>query len=321
MGSVRVFVTGASGMIGSWLTSALVDRGWEVTALLPEPDPRSHLFRSDLDKKIRIIYGRIEDSRAVERCIAESDPELVFHLGAQTLVGVAFRSPVATFESNIQGTWNVLEAARNHKAQVRRVVVASSDKAYGIQGRLPYTESMPLQTGYPYEVSKACTDLISQSYFQTYGLPVCIVRLGNVFGGGDLNWTRLVPGTIRALLSDEVPVLRSDGSFIRDYLYVKDAVAAYLAIADQSEDEVVVGRAFNFSNESPMTVSEMYTAICLAVGVEREPVVLGEATGEIHDQYLDATRARESLGWSPSLTLDAALEETVPWYAEFLNHS
>jgi CDP-glucose 4,6-dehydratase len=255
----------------------------------------------------------------VERAINEHDVDTVFHLGAQTLVTVAHRSPLPTFETNIRGTYNVLEACRVHRDLVHRVVIASSDKAYGEQKRLPYVESMALAGAHPYDVSKSCADMLARAYAETYGLPVAVARCGNVYGGGDLNWNRIVPGTIRSLFHGERPVIRSDGRYVRDYFYVKDAVRAYLSLADRLGDARVQGEAFNFSTESPLTVLGMAAAIQKNMGCSHlTPDVRDIATGEIRSQYLSAAKAREVLGWEPEFDLDSGLSETVAWYQGLL---
>lgn len=311
----RVLVTGATGMVGSRLTRRLADEHAHVVALVRDADPQSELLRSGTIDRISVVSGALEDYRAVERAVNEHEVDTVFHLGAQTIVGTAHRAPVATFESNVQGTWNVLEVARTMAPLVRRVVVASSDKAYGEQESLPYREDMPLTGRHPYEVSKSCTDLLTQAYFHTYGLPVAIARCGNIYGPGDLNWSRIVPGTIRSLYRGEQPVLRSDGTFLRDYLFVDDVVDAYLLLATALDDESVRGEAFNFSDESPLSVTEIYDATCRAMGAGAvEPLVLDQAEGEIRDQYLSAEKARERLGWKAGFTLQEGLARTVAWY-------
>lgn len=314
----RVLVTGATGMVGSWLTKWLVDAGATVVALVADVDPQSEMYRNGTSARVSVVNGRLERYDDVERAINNHEITSIFHLGAQPIVGAANRSPRHTFESNIQGTWNVLDAARVLSATVSRVVVASSDKAYGTQPVLPYTESMALQGDHPYEVSKSCTDLIATTYARTYGVPCSIARCGNIYGGGDLNWNRIVPGTIRSLVRDEQPVLRSDGTFVRDYLYVDDIVSAYLLLGEVTEQPGVMGEGFNFSDESPLTVMQMYEAICRAAGREGAvPEVLSQGADEIKDQYLDSSKAREVLGWQPAVSLEDGLSRTVAWYREF----
>lgn len=315
-----VLVTGAAGFVGSWLTERLLADGAHLVALLPEVDPRSHFARAGLARRVTVAPGLLEDERAVTRAVLAHGVDTVFHLGAQTIVGAAHRDPVGTFEANIRGTYLLLDACRRSGSAIQRIVVASSDKAYGTSDELPYTESMPLHGVQPYEVSKSCTDLLAQSYALTYDLPVAVARCGNIYGGGDLNWSRIVPGTLRALLHDETPLIRSDGTLIRDYLHVDDVVGAYLALAAwldgaPSRSE---GIGFNFSDEAPRSVLEMYRATCAALGKEVEPVVLGQATDEIPAQHLAAGRARSVLGWKATVDLDDGLRRTAGWYADLL---
>jgi CDP-glucose 4,6-dehydratase len=315
----RVLVTGATGMVGSWLVKALLDRQAYVVGLIRDADPQSELYRSGDVNQITVVNGPLEDFATVERAINEQEIDTVFHLGAQTIVGTAHRRPLATFESNIRGTYNVLEACRAHDSLVRRVVIASSDKAYGNQVQLPYREDMPLKGVHPYEVSKSCADLISQAYHHTYGLPVAILRCGNIYGGGDLNWSRIVPGTIRSVLAGERPIIRSDGTFVRDYIYVRDVVDAYLAVSDALVESVTAGEAFNFSTESGVSVFELVRQIQETMGrTDLEPHVLDRAPGEIRDQTLSAEKARRLLGWRPRFSLAEGLAETVSWYERFL---
>lgn len=311
----RVLITGATGMVGSWVARRLVDEHAHVVVLVRDVDPMSELLRSGTVTRTSMVNGRLEDYGTVERAISEHDVDTVFHLGAQTIVGTAFRSPMQTLQANVAGTWNVLEAARVHSSLVRRLVVASSDKAYGRASELPYREDMPLRGTAPYEVSKSCTDLVTASYATTYGTPVAIARCGNIYGGGDLNWSRIVPGTIRSLLRGEQPVLRSDGTFLRDYIFVEDVVDAYLVLARSLGGDVSPGQAFNFSDEKPLSVLDIYSAVCQAVtGAYVEPLVLGRAKDEIQDQYLDSTKAKQVLGWSASWGLERGLVVTTDWY-------
>jgi CDP-glucose 4,6-dehydratase len=316
--ATRVLVTGATGIVGSWLCKDLLARGAHVVVLVRDDDPQSELYRSGDDARASVVSGDLEHYATVERALNEHEIEAVFHLGAQTIVGTALRSPLPTFKSNIEGTWNVLEACRRLDGLVRRIVVASSDKAYGEQPSLPYTEEMPLLASHPYDVSKSCADLIARTYAVSYGLPVAIARCGNIYGGGDLNWSRIVPGTIRSILRGERPVLRSDGTFVRDYLYVDDAVAAYLALAEASERDEVRGEAFNFSTESWVTVSEIVETLCKLMHSDLEPDVRDEARAEIRSQSLSAARARARLGWSARWDLERGLAETIRWYRDYL---
>jgi CDP-glucose 4,6-dehydratase len=310
-----VFVTGATGMIGSWLVHSLVQHGARVAVLVKDADPQSELLRSGVIACTSVFNAGLEDFWGIERAIAVHETDTVFHLGAQTIVGVAHRFPMSTFEANIRGTYNLLEASRIHRAQ--RVVVASSDKAYGEADTLPYVETMPLNGRHPYEVSKSCTDLLAAAYAHTYQLPVTIARCGNVYGGGDLNWSRIVPGTIRSLLRNERPVLRSDGLFLRDYIYVQDVVTAYLTLAERTDFPGVRGEAFNFSAESPLSVLDLVRAIARLMNSRLEPDIRNAAVGEIRNQYLSSEKARTRLGWTTRYDLDRALAETIEWYRAF----
>ena len=315
----RVLVTGATGVIGSWLVKDLLAAGARVVALIREASSQSELYRSRDIEHVAVAQGGLEDFWALELAVNEHEIQTVFHLAAQTIVGTAHRSPLSTFEANVRGTYNLLEACRQHRGMVSGIVIASSDKAYGEQPELPYTEGMPLNGRYPYEVSKSCADMIAQSYHHTYGLPVAITRCGNVYGGGDLNWSRIVPATIRSCLQNERPVIRSDGQFVRDYIYVKDVARAYMRLAERLGDERVRGEAFNFSTESPLSVLELVRAIQAVMGCEHlEPDVQNNASGEIRAQYLSASKAREVLHWRPQYTQEQALGETVDWYRKFL---
>jgi CDP-glucose 4,6-dehydratase len=267
---------------------------------------------------VNVVNGCLEDFTVLERAIAGYEIDTVIHLGAQAIVEVAYRSPLRTYETNIRGTWNLLEACRLHRDLVRRVVIASSDKAYGEQPELPYTEDMPLLGRQPYEVSKSCADAIAQAYFRSYGLPVVIARCGNTYGGGDLNWSRIVPGTIRSLHMDQSPLLRSDGNYIRDYVYVKDISRAYLTLAEKMNLPNVVGECFNFSPGTQVTVLEIVHQIRKAMHCEHiQPTVMNTANGEIRHQYLSCAKAQRVLGWKPAYSLKEGLEETVVWYEDF----
>jgi CDP-glucose 4,6-dehydratase len=314
----RVLVTGATGIVGSWLTKDLLDVGAYVVAVVRNIDPQSEFYRSGDYRRVSVVSGRVEDFWVLEQAINEHEIDTVFHLAAQPLVEVAHRFPLQTFEANVRGTYNVLESCRIHDQLVKRVVVASSDKAYGEQSVLPYVEDMPLEGRHPYEVSKSCTDLIAKSYFCTYGLPVAIARCGNVYGGGDLNWSRIVPETIRAFLSGKRPVIRSDGTFVRDYIYVKDISRAYLRLAECLENPRVQGEAFNFSLGRPATVLDLVAIIQKLMKTENlEADVRNTAKGEIRSQYLDAQKARSILGWEPQFSLEEGLIETIDWYRDY----
>jgi CDP-glucose 4,6-dehydratase len=314
-----VFVTGATGLLGSHLTAALVDRNANVTCLVRDEVSSSHFHRMHLGKRVTVVRGSIEDYTLLERALNEHEVEAVFHCAAQAIVGTAHRNPLSTWESNVRGTYMLLEACRRNGKLVDRVVVASSDKAYGDQPTLPYTEDSPLEGRFPYDASKACTDLIARSYFDSYHLPVCVTRCGNLFGPGDLNWNRIVPGTIRSALRGERPIIRSDGKFVRDYVYVGDAVDAYLLTASQIGRADVTGEAFNFSDARPLTVLEICQATLAACGhSELEPVVLGQATHEIKEQFLDSLKARTRLGWTPKFGVMEGLTRTIGWYRQHL---
>jgi len=315
LANARVLVTGATGLVGSSLVRCLLSADAEVHALvLPKPEPESDLLRSGRLARIRVHEGRLEDPVAVAAAVEAARPRFVFHLGAQPLVGLARAHPVATFEANVRGTWALLEACRT-MSEPPIVAVASSDKAYGASAKLPYVETDPLAGSEPYEASKAITDILAQTYARSYGLPTRIARCGNIYGIGDWNWSRIVPGTIRSLLRGERPVLRSDGTPVRDYIHVDDVVAAYLALATA---DVAPGEAFNFSSGERLTVREVVDAVTTAVGAALQPVVLNEARGEIAAQYLDSSKARTTLGWKPRRRLGESLSDIVTWYRELL---
>ncbi len=309
-----VFITGATGLLGSWLTRRLVEEGADVVCLMRDWVPQSEFNTAGATKQVKVVGGNVCDLALMQRVVMEYEIDTVFHLAAQTVVGVANRNPVNTFESNIGGAWNVLEACRGSKL-VKAVVVASSDKAYGRHDQLPYTEEGALLGRHPYDVSKACADMIAQTYAATYGLPVAITRCGNLYGGGDLNWNRLVPGSIRSVLLEERPVIRSDGQYERDYLYVEDGAAAYMTLAVRLlTDESLRGRAFNFSNDSRVTVLELVRNILRLMHSKLEPDIRNEASNEIRQQFLSSERARTELGWRPEFSLEEGLRRTIGWY-------
>jgi len=311
-------VTGATGLVGSWLTRRLRDARADVVCLVRDWVPQSEIVRSGILDSVKIVRGDVCDRDLLERTLGEYEINTVFHLAAQTIVGIANRNPVSTFESNIAGTWNLLEACRRSPA-VKAIILASSDKAYGDQEYLPYSEHTPLEGRHPYDVSKSCADLIAQAYGKTYNLPVAITRCGNFYGGGDLNWNRIVPGTIRSVLRNERPVIRSDGKFVRDYFYVEDGAAAYMLLAEKLlSTGRLRGQAFNFSNEIQVTVLDLVDRILQRMNSSLEPDIRNEACNEIRHQYLSACRARTELGWSPLFTLDEGLTRTISWYQEFL---
>ena len=315
----NVFITGASGLLGSSMVEELLAKGANVTCLVRDWVYGSKLLESDYLAKCNIVRGELVDYDLLLRAINEYEIDTVFHLGAQTIVGTASRSPLSTFEANIKGTWNILEACRQCSQKIERVLVASSDKAYGSHADLPYTEKTPLVGRFPYDVSKSCTDLISMSYFHTYQTPVAITRCGNLFGAGDLNFNRLIPGTIKSALNNEAPIIRSDGKFVRDYFYVKDAVDAYLCLAEKLPEETFTGEDFNFGTETPLSVIQLVDEILQAMGKnELVPEILNQASHEIREQFLDCTKAKTMLGWQPTRTLNDGLTETIAWYKDWL---
>lgn len=313
-----VLITGATGLLGGWLTKSLVEQGASVTSLVRDWVPDSEFVREGLGQAVNVVRGDLSSPEVLERVLGEYEIEAVFHLAAQTIVGIANRNPLSTFESNVRGTWNLLEACRR-SPKVKAVILASSDKAYGAQKVLPYTEDMPLQGQHPYDVSKSCADLIAQSYATSFQMPVAITRCGNFYGGGDLNWNRVVPGTIRSVLRGERPVIRSDGKFIRDYFYIEDGAAAYMLLAERLlQDASLAGRAFNFSNETQISVLDLVNKILEQMKSSLQPEIRNEAVHEIRHQYLSAERARTDLKWKPKFTLDEGLRRTIAWYQEVL---
>lgn len=313
----RVLVTGGTGLVGSVTVAELVAREAHVVGLVRDWVPQSELLRSGTNQQIVTVRGNIEDEPLLRRVVAEYEIETVIHLAAQTIVGVANRSPLSTFEANIKGTWCLLEAVRQ-SGRRPQIIVASSDKAYGAQPTLPYTEDAPLAGRHPYDASKSCADILALTYHHTYGLPICVTRCGNFFGGGDLNFNRIVPGTIRSVLRGERPIIRSDGSYVRDYFYVKDGAAAYLHLAEcMARRPEVLGQAFNFSTEIQVTALEVVETVLRLMDSPLRPDIRNEATNEIKHQYLSAAKAREMLGWRPRYAMEAALVETIAWYREF----
>ena len=316
----KILITGATGLVGSWLVKALLKRKSIIVALVRDIDYQTEFYRSGDYLQTNIVNGSLENFSIIERAINEYEIDAVFHLGAQTIVGTAYREPLQTFESNIRGTYHILEACRRHRDFVKEIVIASSDKAYGIADKLPYTEDMTLKGSHPYDVSKSCTDLLAQTYSYTYNMPIVIARCGNIYGGGDLNWSRIIPGTILSLLNNKRPIIRSDGKYIRDYIYVKDIVDAYINLAESITKKNISGEAFNFSNESRMTVIEIVNTIRLIMGkVDLEPEILNLKLKEIPEQSLSAEKAHRILEWFPKYNLKKALSETVDWYKNYFN--
>ena len=313
------FVTGATGLIGGWLVQRLLGLGADVVCLMRDWVPQSELVHSRLTERVKVVRGDVREQALLERTLGEYEIDTVIHLAAQTIVGISNRNPVSTYESNIRGTWSMLEACRRSPT-VKQIVLASSDKAYGEHETLPYDENTPLQGRHPYDVSKSCADLVAQTYAATYRVPVAITRCGNLFGGGDLNWNRIVPGTVRSVLRGKRPIIRSDGQYVRDYFGAEDAVTACLLLAERlAADGALSGEAFNFSYERPMTVIEITRVILALMRSDLEPEIRNEATGEIRRQYLSAAKARRVLGWTPAQTLEEGLDRTVSWYRTFFS--
>lgn len=314
-GGRTVLVTGAAGLLGGWLSRGLFAAGarvvgfdidWEGGAILAPDEP---VVRVD---------GDVRDPEAVAGCLAEHEPSVVVHLAAQTQVGVANDEPVDTFEHNILGTWVLLDACRR-AGSVSGAVVASSDKAYGDRGGAAYVESDELAARHPYAASKACADMLAQTYAESYGVPVAISRCGNMYGGGDLEWERIVPGTIRSLLRGERPIIRSDGRFVRDYLYVEDAADGVALLAQAvTERPELRGEAFNIAAETRLTVLELVDRIRSLTAVDLEPEILDEAQNEIREQRVDSAKARAVLGWEPAHGLDEGLRRSIEWYRHYL---
>lgn len=315
----NILITGCTGLLGSWLTESLVSKNANVIGLVRDSVPKSRFYQSNIRNNVVTVRGEIENYFLLERIINEYEIDTVFHLAAQTIVTLANRNPVSTFKANIEGTWNILEACRRSPL-VSRIVVASSDKAYGDQPVLPYDEKTPLEGRHPYDVSKSCADLICRAYFETYNLPVCVTRCGNFYGAGDLNFNRIIPGTIRSVFHHQRPLIRSNGSPRRDYFYIRDGVEAYLLLAEKMNNKKIHGEAFNFSTESPYSVSEIVQKIIDIMGSDLKPDLLNQATNEIQDQYLSAKKAKKMLNWASKYTLDVGLKETIDWYTHFFKH-
>jgi CDP-glucose 4,6-dehydratase len=314
------FVTGGTGLVGAWLVRRLVEAGADVVCLVRDWVPQSEVVRSRLIEQVKVVRGDIRDRETLERVLGEYEVDTVIHLAAQTIVTIANRNPISTFETNIAGTWNLMEACRR-SPKVKQIVIASSDKAYGDQEDLPYDENTPLQGQHPYDVSKSAADLIAHTYAVSYDLPVAITRCGNFYGGGDLNWNRIIPGTIRSILRGQRPVIRSDGQYVRDYFYVEDGAAAYMLLAEQlASRPELKGEAFNFSNEIQVTVSQIMEEILKLMKSDLRPDIRNEVTNEIRHQYLSAEKARRDLNWKPLFTLDSGLQKTIDWYKDFFTH-
>jgi len=313
----NVFITGADGFIGSWIAKALVDQGANVFALVRDLKAKLGFDLHGIRDKITIVKGDLVDIKVIQRTLNEYSIDSVFHIAAQAIVGVANKSPLSTFESNIKGTWNILEACRLDDG-IKRVVVASSDKTYGIQKELPYTEESPLLGSYPYDASKTCTDVLVRTYFKTYGLPVGVTRNSNIYGGGDLNYSRMVPDVIKCLIEGKKFIIRSDGTPERDYMYIKDAVNAYLTLGEALDRKEIHGEAFNFGTQKPVSVIELFNNIANLIGrPDEKPEIVGQAKNEIDRQYLSIEKAKRMLDWEPRFSLDEGLKETIEWYKEY----
>lgn len=314
------FVTGGTGLVGSWLIQRLLDAGADVICLMRDWVPQSEAVRSNNLERVKVVRGDIRDRDMLERALGEFEVDTVIHLAAQTIVTIANRNPISTFETNIQGTWNLLEACRR-SPKVKQIVIASSDKAYGDQKILPYDENTPLQGQHPYDVSKSAADLIAYTYAKSFQLPVAITRCGNFYGGGDLNWNRIIPGTIRSIIRGQRPVIRSDGNYIRDYFYVEDGAAAYMLLAEQlGARPELAGEAFNFSNEIQVSVKEIVEHILTEMASGLQVEIRNEVSNEIRHQYLSAEKARRELNWKPAFTLETGLLKTIQWYRNYFNH-
>ena len=314
----RVFITGVTGLLGSWLAAELVQQEADIVGLIRDQVTQSPLIRSGVVNQITIVRGEVCDYNEIERILAEYEIDTIFHLAAQTQVGIANRVPMSTFETNIRGAWIILEAARRNPT-IRRILVASSDKVYGLQDELPNREDAPLQAKYPYDVSKACADMIARTYAHIYDMPIAVTRFANLFGGGDINWNRLVPGTMRSVLRGERPIIRSDGTFKRDFTYVRDAVYGYLTLAEQIDRPDVRGEAFNFGLSNPVSVLDMINSIIkLSACPDLKPIILDEVKHETQDQYLSSEKAARILQWQPQFTLEEGLRETMDWYRDYL---
>ncbi len=315
-GKKRVLVTGYEGFLGSNLAKELIRLGSEVYGVDILTRRKDTVLSGDFNK-INIYKGSVEDFHLVSRIIGKNKIEIIFHLAATSIVGQALSNPLKAFSTNICGTWNVLEAARNARS-VKAVIVASSDKAYGSQSKLPYREGSRLSGSHPYDASKSCADILAATYYHTYGLPVCITRCGNIFGPGDLNFSRIIPDALRSLIRHKTLIIRSDGKFIRDYIYVKDIVDAYLLLAFKMKNHAIYGEAFNFSNESPISVLGLLKKLYQCAKVkDPDYKITNQAKYEIKRQYLSAAKARKILGWKPRYNLNDGLRETIKWYKDY----
>ncbi|MEK6809720.1 MAG: SDR family NAD(P)-dependent oxidoreductase [Nanoarchaeota archaeon] len=313
----KVLVTGAAGFVGGWLAKTLADKGAQVVVLVRDEKKYSALDLHDLREKVITIKGDVADYHLIKRILNEHSISFCFHLAAQAIVGIANRSPLSTFETNIKGTWTLLEAIREvNNPHFQGIIVASTDKAYGVHEQLPYTEESELKGLYPYDASKVCADVLARCYAVAYNMPVAVTRKANVYGGGDLNLSRIVPDAIRCLVQGQELLIRSDGTPERDYLYIKDAVAGYIILAENMNKPEVRGQAFNFSSGKPVSVLQLVNVIAKTYGVDIQPKILGQAKNEIDRQFLANGKAKAVLGWAPQYSLDDGMKETVEWYKE-----
>lgn len=313
---MRVLITGYEGFLGSWLTRALLQNGAYVVGLDKKTRRKDTILTAAEFKRIKVIKGRVENAALISKILKRERIEFIFHLAAESLVGRCLKNPCAAFSTNIRGTWNILEAARRY-GKIKGIIVASSDKAYGEHARLPYREDFALKGDHPYDASKSCADLLANTYANTFGLAVCVTRCGNIFGAGDFNFSRLIPDAVCCAISGKMLKIRSDGKFIRDYIYVKDIVAGYLLLAKKMYQKRLSGRAFNFSDEQPLSVLQMVKLVCNAAGCKGSYVILNQAQHEIKKQYLSSAAARRILGWRPRYSLHKALQETIAWYKAY----
>ncbi len=322
LSGLNVLVTGGTGVIGSWLLKRLVDMQINTNVLLWDDYKNPELEKHNTLKKTTNIHGTLTDINLIKSILKDHDINLIYHLGAQAIVETAFKDPLTTFESNVRGTYTLLEACRSYGDQIKGIVVASSDKAYGTHKDLPYTENTSLNGIYPYEVSKSCTDLLARSYALTYDMPISIARCGNVYGGGDLNWNRIIPGTILELFNQRTPIIRSDGTHLRDYIYVEDIVDAYITLSSATISGITPGQAFNFGNNNPISVLDLVNTISLHMEqTHLTPVIKNQAKGEIHSQYLNSSKARQILNWGPKYSLSEGLQQTIKWYVDYLGNT
>ena len=318
----NVLITGVTGFVGTWLAKDLIERGANVVGFVRDEIPNMPLRTMGIYGKLgAVTNGDIISYNSVKRVFNEYEIDTCFHLAAQTIVGVAKRSPAITFDINIRGTWNILEAARTSET-VKRLVLASTDKVYGEPMKLPITEDHPLLASYPYDASKACVERLARTYFTTYELPVAMTRCCNIYGGGDLNFSRIIPGAIKSIIFNQNPIIRSDGTPVRDFIYVKDASNAYILLAENIGKTSVNGVAFNFGSNAPINMLDLVKKIIGASGrTNLKPDVQGTAKphAEIDKQYLSSEKAMRVLGWKPRFDLDSGLKETIKWYEDYFS--